>query len=265
MTEPQLTKGGSRRDRILQLLKMQGRITVQEIIDKFQCSEATARRDLDQIVKTEPVIRTIGGAQYEGYAAARETSFFEKKEQHWPEKEAIAAKAASLIQPGDIIGLTGGSTTYLISRAIKHMRGITVVTNAVNVAMELAESDGIQVVVTGGVMRNRSFELCGPLAEKMVEHLHIGKMFIGIDGVTEEQGLTTYSEQEAEIARLLIRRSASTIAVFDPTKVGRTSLFSIAPLKEIHACVTNASLPQTFRKVLRTHSIEIYLADKEEF
>ncbi|ANE47810.1 DeoR faimly transcriptional regulator [Paenibacillus swuensis] len=259
MSESILNKGDQRRESILQHLKSQGRITVQYIIEEFGCSEATARRDLEVLANREPVVRTLGGAQYEGFSTAKETSFFEKKAQYWTEKEAIAERAASLIEKGDIIGLTGGSTTYLISRAIKHMQGITVVTNAVNVAMELAESEGIQVVVTGGVLRNNSFELCGPLAERMVEHIHIGKMFIGIDGFSVNQGLTTYSEQEAHIAQLLIRRSAFTAAVFDHTKVGRSSLFSIAPIRDIHACITNQPLPEPFERILTERNVNIYL------
>ena len=103
-------------------------------------------------------------------------------------------------------GLSGGTTNYLMAKLLKPARGITVVTNAVNMAMELAGSD-IQVVVTGGMMRHNSFELCGPLGEGMVGQLNIGKMFIGVDGVSSTGGITTYSEQEAQIAKAMIRRS----------------------------------------------------------
>mgnify|MGYP001213511131 FL=1 len=258
MTDPALSKGERRRYEIMQRLKKEGRITLQEITALFGCSEATARRDLDYLARTENVIRTIGGARLEAPGIGKEFSFAEKRERLWAEKEAIARTAAALVEEGDAVGLTGGTTTFLIARELKLRRGITVVTNAVNIAMELADQDGIQVVLTGGVLRGKSFELCGPLALQSVEGLHIGKMFVGIDGISLSGGLTTYSELEAEIDRALMRRSAQTIAVFDHTKVGKSSLFGIAPLDALHACVTDAPPDRAFAGELRKRKIRLY-------
>ncbi|MBD2844666.1 DeoR/GlpR transcriptional regulator [Paenibacillus sp. IB182496] len=241
------------------LLKQQGRITIGEIVERFGCSEATARRDLEAMEKTETLIRTIGGAMYDGMNTARDLPFDEKTGLSYLEKERIAASAASLVEEGDVVGLSGGTTNYLIAKLLKARKGITVVTNAVNIALELAGSD-IQVVVTGGIMRHNSYELCGPLGEAMVGHLHIGKMFIGIDGISAAGGITTYSEQEAHIAKVLIARSRHTYAVFDHTKVGRTSLFSIAPLRELHGLVTDAALPEELSGAAASAGIEVQLA-----
>lgn len=253
-----LPKGQQRRENILQLLKSKDRVSLQEIIDGFSCSEATARRDLDELEKKGQIIRTIGGAQYEGRNQLLEASFHEKRQVLWLEKEAIAAKAASLVKPGDIIGLTGGTTTFLIAKALKSMKGITVVTNAVNIAVELAEAEDIQVVVSGGVMRNKSFELCGPLTEKTLEGIHITKMFVGINGIKKEHGLTTYSEAEAQISKLLIKRSNETIAVFDHTKADRASLFPFASLTEVDSCITDAELNADLLKELKRCKVHVY-------
>ncbi|NHN30206.1 DeoR/GlpR family DNA-binding transcription regulator [Paenibacillus agricola] len=260
MSEQDLSKGEERRSRIMNTLKIQGKITIQEMIEKFQCSEATARRDLDVLVRKEGAIRTIGGAQWEGFSGLRESSFLEKKQLLWLEKEAIAAKAVSLIEEGDVIGLTGGTTTYLIAKAIKHRRNITVVTNAVNIAMELSDSDGVQVVLTGGVMRKNSFELCGPLAEKVIEDLNIGKMFMGADGFSLEHGVTTYSELEAKTGRLLMERSRMKIVVIDNSKVGKASLFGIVPLSSLDACITDIPLKPELVSALAELNITIHLA-----
>jgi DeoR family transcriptional regulator of aga operon len=260
MKTVELSKGERRRKNIMDLLKRQGKITIQEIIEKFDCSEATARRDLDEL-KHAGIIRSLGGAQLEGFSDGREVPFQEKKRLLWLEKEAIAMKAASLIQEGDVIGLTGGTTTYLIAKEIKFRKNITVVTNAVNIAMELSEGDEIQVVLTGGVMRRNSFELCGPLAEKTVDGLNIGKMFLGVDGITVLHGITTFSESEALIAKMLIERSQQTIAVFDHTKVGKVSLFGIAALSSLHACITNEVLDQSFTTHLQHSGVELHIAD----
>ncbi|MBP1993388.1 DeoR/GlpR family DNA-binding transcription regulator [Paenibacillus eucommiae] len=260
MSDKPISKGQLRRNTIMQILKQNGRIALQDILQQFQCSEATARRDLDVLAEQASVIRTIGGAVYDGLSSVREVSFAEKTDISWLEKEAIAAKAVTLIEEGDIVGLSGGTTTYLIAKGLKHMQGITVVTNAVNIAMELSDAEDIQVVLTGGIMRKKSFELCGPLAVQMVEALHINKMFLGIDGLSAAHGISTYSELEAQIAKTLMSRSAHTYAVFDATKVGRSSLFSIAPLSALYACVTNEISDKMLAASLEEHQIQVYLA-----
>lgn len=259
--EGSASKGQRRREAILQLLKQQGRITIQEIVEKFGCSEATARRDLEQMEPVYPLIRTIGGAMYDSMNAVRDIPFAEKEGLSILEKERIAAAAAALIEEGDVVGLSGGTTNYLIAKMLKARSGITVVTNAVNIAMELAGS-GIQVVVTGGIMRHNSFELCGPLGEGTVAHLNIGKMFIGVDGVSAANGITTYSEQEAQIAKALISRSQYTFAVFDLTKVERASLFAIAQLSELQAFITDKPLPDSLSAAASEHGIKVHIAEK---
>lgn len=261
MREQALTKGEQRRQAILDMLKTRGRISVQDIVEAIGCSEATARRDLDALEQSESVIRTIGGAVYDAFHTVKEASFEEKTTLSWAEKERIAAKAASLVDEGDIVGLSGGTTTFLIAKALKSRSGITVVTNALNIAMELADSDGVQVVVAGGVLRRKSYELSGPLAERVVEALHIGKMFLGVDGFALGAGLTTHSESEAQIAKMLIRRSERTYAVFDRSKVGRASLFSIVPATAIHACITDAPLDGDLQEALLARGVEVHVAD----
>ncbi|MBO7748410.1 DeoR/GlpR transcriptional regulator [Paenibacillus sp. MWE-103] len=263
MADAQSSKGQRRREGIMNALKRQGRITIQEVVERFGVSEATARRDLELMEKAEPVIRTIGGAMYDGMNAVRELPFAEKEGLFFLEKERIAAAAASLITEGDVVGLSGGTTNYLLAKLLKTRRGITVVTNTVNVAMELAGSE-INVVVTGGMMRHNSFELCGPLGEGLVAQLNIGKMFLGVDGVSSTGGITTYSEQEAHIARAMIRRSQATYAMFDHTKVGRTSLFSIASLAELQGFITDRELPQQLAAYARTHGIQTVVAGGQD-
>ncbi|MBP3962111.1 DeoR/GlpR family DNA-binding transcription regulator [Paenibacillus lignilyticus] len=263
MADVQSSKGQRRREQIMNVLKRQGRVSIQEVVERFGISEATARRDLELMEKSEPVIRTIGGAMYDGMNAVRELPFAEKEGLSFLEKERIAAAAAGLIFEGDVVGLSGGTTNYYLAKLLKTRRGITVVTNTVNVAMELAGSD-INVVVTGGMMRHNSFELCGPLGEGMISQLHIGKMFLGVDGVSSTGGITTYSEQEAQIAKAMIRRSQATYAMFDHTKIGRTSLFSIAPLTELQAFITDRPLPQQLASIANAHGIQTVIASGEQ-
>ncbi|WP_274652215.1 DeoR/GlpR family DNA-binding transcription regulator [Paenibacillus humicola] len=259
MPEVQTSKGQLRRERLLNVLKRQGRITIQEVVERFGVSEATARRDLELMEKSGPVIRTMGGAMYDGMNAVRELPFAEKEGLSYVEKERIAGAANELIEEGDVVGLSGGTTNHFLAKLLKTRRGITVVTNAVNVAMELGGSD-IQVVVTGGIMRHNSFELCGPLGEGMIAHLNIAKMFLGVDGVSSTGGITTYSEQEAQIAKAMMARSQATYAMFDHTKIGRTSLFSIAPLGSLQGLITDRPLPPQLSAAANAHGISQYVA-----
>lgn len=258
MTDGAASKGQRRREAVLQLLKQQGRVTIPEMVERFGCSESTARRDLEQMEMNYPVIRTIGGAMYDGMNSVRELPFAEKEGLSILEKERIADLAASLIIEGDVIGLSGGTTNLLLAKSLKSRKGITVVTNAVNIAMELGGSE-IQVVVTGGIMRHNSFELCGPLGESTVAHLHIGKMFIGVDGISAAGGITTYSEQEAQIAKALIKRSQASYAVFDHTKTGKTSLFSIAALTELSGVITDVPLTEELASEMKQHGIAVHV------
>jgi len=262
VTHP-VAKGDDRRRRIMETLQRQGQITVADIMERFACSEATARRDLVVLAETHAgIIRTIGGAHFEA-SPLREATFQEKKRLYWAEKERIAAQAAALVRDGDIVGLTGGTTTYLIARTLK-ASGIraTVVTNAVNVAMELADQEQLTVVLTGGVLRGSSFELHGPLAESATAQLNVGIMFVGVDGISAERGLTTYVEGEAQINRLLIGRASRVVAVFDHTKAETVSLFTIAPLAAVHACITDQRLSPGLESALRRQGTEIYYASE---
>lgn len=255
MPDMKMTKGDKRRSLILEAVEKAGEITIPEVMERYECSEATARRDLNVLAEEGRLIRTIGGARSTG-SVLPEMSFREKETLLPDIKETLAVKAASFIEEGDIIGLTGGTTTFHIARQIKNRSNITVVTNAVNIAMELAESDAIQTVLTGGVLRSKSYEMCGPLAESVLKKLNIGKMFVGIDGISLDEGLTTYSELEAQIGSLMIQRAKQTIVVFDNTKVNRTSLFTLAPLSAVHRCITDKELDEEWRKRLRELGIE---------
>lgn len=259
-----LSKGELRRQQILQVMKQNGRITIAEIIERFECSEATARRDLDLMERKGELIRTIGGALLEGPGTVREVSFDEKRQLLWLEKEAIARRALDFIEEGDSVCLTGGTTTFLLARLLKERQGITVVTNAVNIAMELSDCDGIQVVVIGGVMRSNSFELCGPLAERTIEHLNIEKLFMGIDGFSITKGITTYSELEAQTARMLMRQAQQTFAVFDHTKVGKASLFTVTSVEELTGCITDNPLPDNMVSKLQQAGVACYYAEQGE-
>jgi DeoR family transcriptional regulator of aga operon/DeoR family fructose operon transcriptional repressor len=256
----QYSKGELRRAQTLELIKSHGKISLLEIVQTVGCSEATARRDLDALEKAGEIIRTNGGAIYEGSltSAVSELPFAAKRDFRRLDKERIAATAAALVEEGDIICLTGGTTTFFIAKALKKHRNITIVTNAVNIAYELADAEDIQVVVIGGVMRSKSYELCGPLAESVIDKINITKMFLGVDGVTQNFGFTMHSELEARIAQLTMERSSEVYAVFDQSKVEKSALFTIAPLNQVTGVITNKQPEGWFEQACREQQIAIH-------
>lgn len=256
------SKSELRRSRVLEQIKMHGKISIQEIIEETGCSEATARRDLDMLEKSGQIIRTIGGAVYEGTLtqSAVELPFADKRFFQRQEKERIAEEAAKLVEEGDIVCLTGGTTTFFIARALKRFRNITIVTNAVNIAADLADSDGIQVVVIGGIMRAKSYELSGPLAESVINKINITKMFLGVDGVSLEHGFTTHSELEARIAQLLIGRSRHVYAVFDQSKLEKSALFTIIPLSLARGVIMNEQPKSWFQQACQENHVALHVA-----
>lgn len=258
------SKGEARRAKMLELIKVGGRLSIQEITSALQISEATARRDLDLLERSGPIIRTIGGAVYEGMPAqpAAELPFADKRQAQLQEKERIAETAAGLVSEGDVICLTGGTTTFLIARALKARRNITVVTNAVNIAFELADAEDVQVVVVGGVMRAKSYELIGPLAESVADRINVTKMFLGVDGVSETHGWTMHSEMEVRIAQMLIRRSGEVYPVFDDSKLAKTALFTIMPLADATGIVTNRQPDGWLARACEEHGMTVHLPEQ---
>ncbi|MEC0136809.1 DeoR/GlpR family DNA-binding transcription regulator [Paenibacillus macerans] len=256
----QYSKGELRRAKTLELIKAHGKISLQEIIEAVGCSEATARRDLDVLEKAGGIIRTTGGAIYEGALtpSAAELPFAAKRDFKRQDKERIAEAAAALVQEGDIICLTGGTTTFFIAKALKKHRNITIVTNAVNIAFDLADAESIQVVVIGGVMRAKSYELSGPLAENVIDKINITKMFLGVDGVSLNHGFTMHSELEARIAQLMMERSSEVYAVFDQSKLEKSALFTITPLNQVTGVITNKQPEGWFEQACREQQIAVY-------
>ncbi|MGZ4152818.1 MAG: DeoR/GlpR family DNA-binding transcription regulator, partial [Actinomycetota bacterium] len=154
------------------------------------------------------------------------------------QKRRIGEEAARRVHDGAVIGLTGGTTTTEVARAIAHRR-LTVVTNALNIASELAIRPNIKLVVTGGVARSETYELVGALADRTLRELHLDMVFIGADGITATTGLTTHHEVEAHTDRAVMDAAGTVTVVADSSKLGRVAFAEIAPIEAVHELVTD--------------------------
>lgn len=247
-----------RRREILELLQSDGRVLVGDLARKFRTSLITIRKDLELLHQQGQLERTHGGALPLRTGALVDQSLREKERMHRRQKALIAAAAARMIRPGQVIVLDSGTTTTAIARACRQMRSLTVITNATNIAAELADTS-VEVVLTGGSLRKNSFSLVGPLAEESLRKLNADVLFLAVDGFDVHYGLTTPNLLEARVNRAMSECSRRTIVVCDSSKFGRRSLSLIMDMSSVHETITDRDISKRDLKALRAGKIEVTL------
>jgi DeoR/GlpR family transcriptional regulator of sugar metabolism len=246
---------------IVDELRSRGAVKVSELTELLAVSEMTIRRDLDSLASAGLLEKVHGGATVRGGLSAEEPGFEAKSHRQLKEKEAIARAAARLVEPGQSIGLTAGTTTWRLASHLAQVHDLTVVTNSIQVANVLhRESRGdLTVVLTGGV-RTPSDALVGPVAVSTIRSLHLDVLFMGIHGATADSGLTTPNLLEAETDRALVASSERVIVVADHTKWGVRGLSRIAGLEDIDVFVSDPDLPADAREAIGEHAGRLVLA-----
>jgi DeoR family transcriptional regulator of aga operon len=242
---------------ILQRAGETGSVDVADLAALLGASEATIRRDLQSLSAQHLLVRTHGGAVVGD--TGQELSVRIKETRNQAEKRRIGQAAAALVQDGAVVGLTGGTTATELARALADRRGITVVTNAINIAAELAIRTQITLVVIGGVARP-SYEMVGPAAEMMLDNYHLDIAFIGVDGLSAQEGCTTYHEMEAQTDRNFLERARRTVVIADSSKIGRVTFARIVPLARVDDIVTDdgadpAQLRELAEAGVRIHAV----------
>jgi DeoR family transcriptional regulator of aga operon len=240
---------------ILERLSSGGSIEVAEVAPTLGVSMATIRRDLDLLQEQRLLSRTHGGAVAQG--VLYELPLRYKGATHHAEKRRIAAAAAARVTDGMSVGLTGGTTCTEVARELVERQRLTVVTNALNIASEVAVRPNLKLVVTGGTARPESYELVGPMAERSLEDLHLDLVVFGVDGIDADAGCTTHHEVEAHTDLALIRRAATVIVVADGSKVGRAAFAKICGLGEVDQLITDRSANVRVLRALRDAGLAV--------
>ncbi|SHM19364.1 DeoR/GlpR family DNA-binding transcription regulator [Actinacidiphila paucisporea] len=241
---------------LLDLLAEHGRLDVEEAADALRVSTATIRRDLDQLAEQQMLIRTRGGAVAHG--VSYELPLRYRTARNAPQKQRIAAAVAAMVAAGQVVGLTGGTTTTEVARALA-LRGdlaeaagagsagrppvLTVVTNALNIAGELVIRPQIKLVVTGGVARPQSYELTGPLADGILRQVTLDIAVLGIDAIDPAEGVYAHHEDEASTNRLLAERARRVVVATDSSKIGRRAFARICATGAVDTLVTDTAAP----------------------
>ncbi|MHA7264396.1 DeoR/GlpR family DNA-binding transcription regulator [Arthrobacter sp. TMN-37] len=215
---------------ILDLLAADGQVQVGDIVTELKVSPATARRDLDSLAAQRLLTRTRGGATMESVAYDLPTRY--NRDDHTAQKQAIAQAASALVPMGAVIGLCGGTTSTAIAQVLgmradlmepSNKPTLTVVTNAINIAVQLVVRPHIRIMVTGGVVNPRSYELVGPYTDVILQRVALDLAFVGVNGLDPGIGPTVNDEGEAAVNALMARRASETYIVADSSKIGMRS------------------------------------------
>jgi len=247
-----------RRRAILELLSHEGRVLVKDLAPRFTTSQVTIRKDLEILHSRGLLHRTHGGALPIPTGALLDPSLREKEKLHRKEKQRIGAAAAKLVKEGESVILDSGTTTTAVARALREFGNLTVITNAVNIAAELAGTS-IEVILTGGLLRENSFSLVGPLAEESLHRLSADIVFMGVDGFDVHFGLTTPNLLEAKVNRVMMEIAKRVVVVCDSSKFGRRSLSLIAPTSAVHQTITDSRIPKSDLLALQEAGIEVVM------
>ena len=234
-----------REKEILRLLLEDGQVTVEQLVERFETSTATIRRDLSYLEKAGLLRRTHGGAiqvepmLYEPFR--RLSSFAAQAQVHAAEKSRIGLTAAGMINDGEIIALSAGTTTTQVGRSIHGRKGVTIVTNAVNIAMELSHRLDLKIIITGGLLNKNWFALFGDSGIASVNEMFYDCAFISVDGIHPEHGLTSDSTELGAVKRAMVQHSRRTVVVADHSKFGKVGKTLIAPIAKADLIVTDNS------------------------
>lgn len=237
-------KQQQRLNAIMTALQDAGSVTVEEMAEQLSVTVVTIRRDLDVLEQRGLLRRTHGGAVsiepffYEPFKKDR--SFVAQVERLAQEKRRIGRAAAALIEPGQTIAITPGTTTSEVIRGLPFNSNITVITNTVNIAMELSKRKDVNVFVTGGHLHGEWFSLVGPTAVHSLENMLIHTMFIGADGIDAKWGVSCFDSEEAQLNSAMVRHARRHIAVVDHTKLGVVANFRICEIGVVQKLITDS-------------------------
>ncbi|MCL2516750.1 MAG: DeoR/GlpR family DNA-binding transcription regulator [Microbacteriaceae bacterium] len=253
---------------LLEFVSERGNVTIADIGEALDISPATARRDLTTLAEQRLVTRTHGGAAALG--AGYELPLQYKIARQAEAKTAIARAAARLVQPGQTVGVNGGTTTTEVARELgkseRFIRedgetGVTIVSNALNIAYELSVRSNVKIVVTGGVARRQSYELVGPLVETALSEFALDVAILGVDGISAQYGATTLHEGEAAVSRWFTAVAGTVIVVADSTKIMRPTFARICPLERIDILVTDLPVDAGFAADLHSAGVQLVIAE----
>jgi len=238
-----------RQARIIQQLQENGFVEISQLSAQFGADRSTIRRDLQELALRGLVRRTRGGALAGPASGHADIPYAVKRIEHTPEKQAIGRHAAALVRDSEAVLLDSGSTTLQVALALRQRPDISVVTNDLNIAMCLAESPRIQLIVTGGILLESVYTLVGPRTVEELRKLHVDRAFLGADAIHHEAGITNVTFVEVEVKRAMIAAAREVVVVADSSKFEHRALALVCGLEEIDLVLTDNGLDPEIRRL----------------
>lgn len=244
------------------MLRHKGSVSLEELVTGLHSSPASVRRDLAKLQKKGLIRRTTGGATLVEpllYEPFRYDSVFQTREQHRvSEKRRIGIAASELIQENDTVGFTAGTTTTHVARNLRNRRNIRIITNAVNIAMELSNCEGLRTFVTGGFVQwAGSFSLVGHAAVNFLNDIYMDQVFISVCGIDVARGVTVIESEEALTFRAMIRQAKKTIVVADSSKLGAVAPALVCPISDVHILITDTGVSEKTMAAFAERGVEV--------
>ncbi|MDT0639534.1 DeoR family transcriptional regulator [Citrobacter werkmanii] len=251
-----------RREQIIQRLRQQGSVQVNDLSLFYGVSTVTIRNDLAFLEKQGIAVRAYGGALIcDSTTPGVEPSVEDKSSLNTAVKRSIARAAAELIKPGHRVILDSGTTTYEIARLMRQHTNVIAMTNGMNVANALLEAEGVELLMTGGHLRRQSQSFYGDQAEQSLQNYHFDMLFLGVDAIDLERGVSTHNEDEARLNRRMCEVAERIIVVTDSTKFNRSSLHKIIDTQRIHTIIVDEGIPEESLQELRRSGVEVIIVE----
>jgi DeoR family transcriptional regulator of aga operon len=247
-----------RRREIIRLLRKAGSVSVEDLVGRFNVSAVTLRADLGQLAERGLLIRSYGGAMVP-LSPNDDVPLNVKRSLHHSEKVRIARAATRLIRPRQTVILDSGTTSGEVAKAIKaaSIMPVTIITHALNIAHEFADTASVSVIMLGGLMRHVSGSFVGPQAERSIRELHADHFFLGVDGLDLDTGLSTPDLLEAQLNALMMQRSHEVTVIADASKFGRRSLSVISAVNAVRRIITDSRVPPELLEKIRDTGVEV--------
>jgi len=248
-----------RREKILELLKEDGSAKVVDLAKLFKITEVTIRQDLEKLEKDGLILREHGGA-YLKNVEDQVKNFSLVHLENMDKKELIAQKCLEFIEAGDTIILDSGTTTTEIAKKLKGIKNLTVITNALNIALMLGAEPGIEIIMTGGEFKPPTLSLTGQKAADFFVGINVQKLFLATAGLSLKSGLTYPSISDLVVKKAMINAADITYLVADSTKIGKSSFASLGALSLVDYIITDAGIEDKHKNIFKDNEVELIIA-----
>jgi len=245
-----------RRNAILARLSAEGKVIVSELSAEFDVTEETIRRDLEKLDKEGLAKKTYGGAVV-NQSLNTDLPYSVRKRSNVERKEAIAEKISQMIHDGDYIMLDASSTAIYVTKYIKHLKNITLITNSVETLLELADKDDWNVLSTGGTLKKGALSLVGTSAERMIRSFHVDLAVCSSKGLDLNMGITDSNEKDSEIKRAIFSSATCKVLAVDNTKFDKISFVRVGEISDVDVIVTDTKPPERWVDYLKDKDVEL--------